>query len=85
MLPDSGPSVVRNVREQRDSMVRRYALDALVVVLAFAACLLALEAFHTWQRVEALWTWAGQVQAQAAANQRPAGAQPAPQTDTPKK
>ncbi len=38
-------------------MIRRYSVDALVVVVVFCACLLALEGYRTWQRVNSMWVW----------------------------
>ena len=53
-------------------------LNILVTVAVVASCLLALEAFHTWQRVNAMWTW---INTQAAAQQ---AAQQPPQQPSPK-
>ncbi len=45
----------------------------------FVLCLLALEAFHTWQRVNALFAWANQQAAQQVAPlPRPPVPQPEP-------
>lgn len=43
--------------------MRRYALDALVVLVTATLFLVAREAYYTWQRVNALFAWAQQVQA----------------------
>lgn len=46
-------------------------LNALVTAVVLASCLVGLEAFRTWQRVNALWAWAAvQEQARAAAAPR---------------
>lgn len=41
-------------------MIRRYALDVLAVVAAFVMCLLAFEAYNSWQRLNVLWNVAVQ-------------------------
>lgn len=57
--------------------MRRYVWDAVVVLVTFGFCLLAWEAYNTWQRVNALWMIAVQnSQAQVSAQQRQALAQP---------
>jgi hypothetical protein len=52
-------------------MIKRYGIDAVIMIAAFIVCLLGLEVFHTWQRVNILWAVALQ-QEQARTAQQPA-------------
>lgn len=56
--------------------MKRYLLDALVVISVFALCLLGREAYVTWTKVNALMAWAS---AQAQTQQQRPASEPTPQ------
>ena len=68
-------------------MMKRYFVDAAVMAGVFLIGLLGLEAFHTWQRVNAMWGWVNEQNARMVQAQRAeVAAQPAPAlTESPKK